>query len=55
MVFFTASEYHKMAITYDDHSYIICLSNKKILVVKKARESSTTLNGNDTETNLINV
>lgn len=27
--------FHKISITYPDHCYIICLSNKKIHVVKK--------------------
>ncbi|XP_050592526.1 ragulator complex protein LAMTOR4 homolog isoform X1 [Bombus affinis] len=34
--------FDKISITYPDHCYIICLSNKKIHVVKKKLISSTT-------------
>jgi len=29
------NEFEKISITYKDHCYVICLSNKKIYVVKK--------------------
>ena len=32
---FFSDDFEKISITYDDHCYIICLSNKKIHVVKK--------------------
>ncbi|XP_015190090.1 PREDICTED: ragulator complex protein LAMTOR4 homolog [Polistes dominula] len=31
----TGESFEKISITYPDHCYIICLSNKKIYVVKK--------------------
>ncbi|XP_076627131.1 late endosomal/lysosomal adaptor, MAPK and MTOR activator 4 [Colletes latitarsis] len=34
--------FDKISITYPDHCYIICLSNKKIHVVKKRLISTTT-------------
>ncbi|XP_043258295.1 ragulator complex protein LAMTOR4 homolog isoform X1 [Colletes gigas] len=34
--------FDKISITYPDHCYIICLSNKKIHVVKKRLVSTTT-------------
>lgn len=33
--FNTGEGFKKLSITYDDHCYIICLSNRKIHVVKK--------------------
>ncbi|XP_033208233.1 ragulator complex protein LAMTOR4 homolog [Belonocnema kinseyi] len=32
---FFSDDFEKISITYDHHCYIICLSNKKIHVVKK--------------------
>ncbi|XP_043466551.1 ragulator complex protein LAMTOR4 homolog [Leptopilina heterotoma] len=37
---FFAEDFEKISITYSDHCYIICLSNKKIHVVKKRLVSS---------------
>ncbi|XP_076292259.1 late endosomal/lysosomal adaptor, MAPK and MTOR activator 4 [Lasioglossum baleicum] len=34
--------FDKISITYPDHCYVICLSNKKIHVVKKRLVSATT-------------
>ncbi|XP_017884842.1 ragulator complex protein LAMTOR4 homolog [Ceratina calcarata] len=34
--------FDKISITYPDHCYVICLSNKKLHVVKKKLASSTT-------------
>ena len=34
--------FHKISITYPDHCYIVCLSNKKIYIVKKRLISATT-------------
>ncbi|XP_076160438.1 late endosomal/lysosomal adaptor, MAPK and MTOR activator 4 [Ptiloglossa arizonensis] len=34
--------FDKLSITYPDHCYLICLSNKKIHVVKKKLVSATT-------------
>lgn len=34
--------FDKISITYPDHCYIVCLSNKKIHVVKKKLTSTTT-------------
>lgn len=39
---FPSSEaFEKISITYQDHCYVICLSNKKIHVVKKRLMSTT--------------
>lgn len=32
---FSAEGFKKISITYDDHCYIVCLSNRKIHVVKR--------------------
>lgn len=34
--------FDKISITYPDHCYIVCLSNKKIHIVKKRLTSTTT-------------
>jgi len=34
--------FEKISITYKDHCYVICLSNKKIYVVKRKLPSATT-------------
>lgn len=34
--------FEKISITYNDHCYVICLSNKKIHVVKRKLPSATT-------------
>lgn len=34
--------FEKISITYKDHCYVICLSNKKIYVVKRELPSATT-------------
>lgn len=34
--------FDKISITYPDHCYIVCLSNKKIHVIKKRLISTTT-------------
>lgn len=34
--------FKKMSITYDDHCYIVCLSNRKIHIVKKSIPPPTT-------------
>ncbi|XP_019877025.1 ragulator complex protein LAMTOR4 homolog [Aethina tumida] len=31
--------FKKLSLVYDDHCYIVCLSNKKIHIVKKSLES----------------
>lgn len=39
---FSSNEgFEKISIVYDDHCYIICLSNKKIHVIKKKLSSAT--------------
>ncbi|XP_063825622.1 ragulator complex protein LAMTOR4 homolog [Ostrinia nubilalis] len=35
-------QFKKITITYDDHWFVVCLSNKKIYVVKKNIPISTT-------------
>lgn len=40
---FSSNEgFEKISIVYDDHCYIICLSNKKIHVIKKKLLSAST-------------
>ncbi|KAJ0176581.1 hypothetical protein K1T71_007760 [Dendrolimus kikuchii] len=34
--------FKKISITYDDHWFVICLSNKKIYVVKRSIQQLTT-------------
>lgn len=36
--------FKKLSITYDDHCYVICLSNRKIHVVKKTLSSDIPTN-----------
>lgn len=36
--------FEKISINYKDHCYVICLSNKKIYVVKRNLPSPTTTN-----------
>ena len=44
---FSSNEgFEKISITYDDHCYIICLSNKKIHVIKKKLTPSSILTAN---------
>ncbi|XP_026499673.1 ragulator complex protein LAMTOR4 homolog isoform X2 [Nymphalis io] len=33
-------KFKKISITYDDHWFVICISNKKIYVVKRSIQSS---------------
>ncbi|KAF9824874.1 hypothetical protein SFRURICE_001747 [Spodoptera frugiperda] len=42
-------QFKKISITYDDHWFVICLSNKKIYVVKRSIQPSLS------EGNAINV
>lgn len=41
--FSTNDAFEKISITYKDHCYIICLSNKKIHVVKRKLPLPTTV------------
>lgn len=42
-VAFPANEgFKKLSITYDDHCYIVCLSNRKIHIVKKSVSTTAT-------------
>ncbi|XP_012218447.1 ragulator complex protein LAMTOR4 homolog [Linepithema humile] len=38
----THDGYEKISINYNNHCYVICLSNKKIYVVKRQQPQSTT-------------
>lgn len=33
--------FKKISITYDDHWYVICMSNKKIYVIKRTVQNNT--------------
>ncbi|XP_044730403.1 ragulator complex protein LAMTOR4 homolog [Chrysoperla carnea] len=52
------SDYRKMTLSYEDHSYTICLSNKKLHVVKTSRSAmappSNEINGGN-DPALVNV
>ena len=49
--------FEKISITYDDHCYMMCLSNKKIYVVKKrlTPKSITSNNIPNLNSNLIDM
>lgn len=40
-VLFKKNSCKKITITYEDNSYVICMSNKKIYIVKKKNPLST--------------
>lgn len=42
---FPEQGFKKLSITYDRHCYIVCLSNRKVFVVKKTINNSDNLNG----------
>lgn len=35
-------DFNKLSLTYDDHCYIVCLSNRKIHIVKKSLNQTST-------------
>ncbi|CAG9102524.1 hypothetical protein JYU34_005811 [Plutella xylostella] len=46
VAFTTNEQFKKISITYDDHWFTICLSNKKIYVVKRNLPKSEIVEGN---------
>lgn len=38
---FAASSCQRICIAYEEHSYVICMSNKKVYVVKKKHPASS--------------
>lgn len=39
--------FKKLSLTYDNHCYIICLSNRKIHIIKRSLNPSGNLTGSD--------
>lgn len=47
--------FKKMSITYDDHCYIICLSNRKIHIIKKTITPISTNTSNTPDVVAVNA
>ncbi|GBP85147.1 hypothetical protein EVAR_57645_1 [Eumeta japonica] len=46
VAFSSNDQFKKISITYDDHAFIICISNKKIYVVKRNLPKDLMIEGN---------